>query len=252
MVIGMKKSYIHIVIFCTACVFTSCITNKQLTYLQKQGNDYKPVRYEPYKLRVNDEVSYYLMTSNTETQALYNNGQIGGTISLSTANFRIYEDGTVHLPIGQVKIGGLTLQDAEKAVRTAFSKIVPDAEIRLNLVNNYFYILGDYGKGRHVLYKENLNLYQALALAGDIGNTGDKKHIKIIRKGADGMDYVKTFDLRQESIIESEFYYVKPNDVIYIPTNPNSFFQIDSVTSFLTLIITPLSLFVMVMSLIKI
>ena len=251
MIIGMKKSHIYIIVVCIVCAFTSCISNKQTIYLQK-GNDYKPVQFEPYKLRLNDEISYYLMTSNTETQALYNGGQVGGLVNQNAKNsYRIYEDGTVHLPIGKVKIEGLTLPEAESAVRTAFSKIVPDAEIRLNIINNYFYILGDHGKGRYVLYKENLNIYQALALAGDISNTGDKKNIKIIRKGMYGMDYVKTFDLRQESIVESEFYYIKPNDVIYIPTNPKAFFQIDSVTSFMSLIVAPVSLFVLVMSLIK-
>ena len=88
-------------------------------------------------------------------------------------------------------------------------------------------------------------------MAGDISNVGDKRHIKIVRKGADGMDDIRIFDLREASIIESEFYYIQPNDVIYIPTNPNSFFRIDSVTSFVALIVTPLSFFAMVMSLIK-
>jgi len=246
----MKKNHRYIVVFCMAFVFASCISNKQTAYLQK-GNDYKPALYEPYKLRVNDEVSYFLMTANVETQALYNSGQTGISAGSTSISYRIYEDGTIHSPIGQIRIGGLTLREAEGAVRAAFSKIVPDAEIRLTLVNNYFYVLGDNGKGQHVLYKENLNIYQALALAGDISNMGDKKHIKIIRKGADGMDYVKVFDLRQVSIIESEYYYVKPNDVIYIPTNPNSFFRIDSVVSFMSLIVTPVSFFVMVMSLFK-
>ena len=86
-------------------------------------------------------------------------------------------------------------------------------------------------------------------MAGDIPNTGDKKHVSIIRKGADGMDNIKTFDLRQESIIESEFYYIQPNDVIYVPTNPNTFFRNDSLTSFVSLIVTPLSFVVMIMSL---
>ncbi len=243
-----NKSYIYIVVLSVACIFNSCITNKQTKYLQ-EGNSYKPVAYQQYKLRVNDEVAYYLLTSNLETQGLYNNGQVGGSMGSGTmVRYRIYEDGTIHLPVGQVVIAGLTLSEAENVVRKAFLRLVPDAEIKLNLVNNYFYVEGDYGKGQCYLYKENLNIYQALAMAGDISNTGDKKHIKIIRKGADGMDYVKTFDLREESIIESEYYYIKPNDVIYIPTNPNSFFRIDSVTSFVSLIVTPISLLVMVLT----
>ena len=244
-----NKSYIYIIIFCVACIFNSCITTKQTRYLQK-GNAYKPVVYRQYELRVDDEVSYYLLTANAETQALYNNGQAGGVASeRNNISYRIYEDGTIHLPIGQVRIAGLTLSEAEIAVKNAFLKMVPDAEIKLWLVNNVFYVESDGGRGQHVLYKENLNIFQALAMAGDIPSIGDKKHVTIIRKGADGMDYRKTFDLREESIIESEYYYIKPNDVIYVPTNPNTFFRNDSLTSFVSLIVTPLSIIVMVVSL---
>ncbi len=246
-----NKSYIYIVIFGIACLFNSCITGKHTNYLQ-EGNSYKPVAYQQYQLRIDDEVSYYLLTSNSETQAFYNNGQIGGFASgENTVRYRIYEDGMIYLPIGAVRIAGLTLREAQNVVRDAFLEFVPDAEIKLTMVNNYFYVLGDGGKDQHILYKENLNIFQALAMAGDISSIGDKKHIKIVRKGADGMDYIKTFDLREESIIESEFYYIKPNDVIYIPTGSNSFFRIDSVSSFVALIVTPISFIALFLSILK-
>lgn len=244
-----NKLYIYIIVFSVACIFNSCITTRQTKYLQA-GNSYGPVAYRPYQLRIDDEVSYYLLTSNTQTQALYNNGQVGGAVATDgNIGYRIYEDGTIHLPIGPVKIAGLTLSEAEAAVKNAFLRLVPDAEVKLRLVNNVFYVESDAGRGQQLLYKENLNIFQALAMASDIPDTGDKKHVSIIRKGADGMDYIKTFDLREESIIESEFYYIKPNDVIYVPTNPNTFFRNDSLTSFVSLIVTPLSFIAMVVSL---
>ena len=244
-----NKSYIYIIVFSVACIFNSCITTRQTKYLQ-EGNSYSPVAYQQYQLRIDDEVSYYLLTANAETQALYNNGQSGGVVSeRNDVGYRIYEDGTIHLPIGQVRIAGLTLSEAEKAVKNAFMRLVPDAEIKLRLVNNVFYVESDGGRGQQLLYKENLNIFQALAMAGDIPNIGNKKQVTIIRKGTDGLDYRKTFDLREESIIESEYYYIKPNDVIYVPTNPNTFFRNDSLTSFVSLIVTPLSFFAMIMSL---
>jgi len=245
-----NKSYIYIVVLSVVCLFGSCISNKQTKYLQK-GDSYQPVAFQHYKLRIDDEISYYLLTSNLQTQTLYNNGQTGQSVSFAKSGYRIYEDGTVHLPIGAVKVAGLTLREAEKTVKNAFMRVVPDAEIKLSMNNNYFYVVGDGKKGQYAVYKENLNIYQALAMAGDISNTGDKKNIKIIRKGEDGMDYIKTFDLREVSIVESEFYYVKPNDVIYVPTNATSFFRIDSVVTFVSLIVAPLSLFAMVMTLFK-
>lgn len=247
----MKKHlfFQKIVILSVILLFSSCITNKQKLYLQKEDDTrkYDMIAFEQYKLSVNDEIVYYLMTTSQETQYLYNAGNINN--SRNKLSYRIYEDGHVVLPtIGKVEIAGLTLREAEKEITEKFRQIVLDAEVKIALTNNYFYVQGDGGKGRFFMYKDNLNIFQALALAGDISNMGNKKEVKIIRKGGDGKDKVETFDLRKESIVESEYYYIRPNDVIYIPTNPNSFFRIDSMSSFVSLILAPVSLVVMSLS----
>ena len=249
----MQKIYIHhaIMLFLVAGLFSSCITNKQKKYLQEENRSTYDIQvFEQYQLRINDEVAYYLITTNQESQNLFNSGQSAfNSSSRRGSTYRIYEDGTIYLPfVGQVEIAGLTVRDAQKLLTSKFRHVVPDAEVRLALVNNYFYVLGDGGKGQYYMYKENLNIYQALAMAGDISSTGDKKNIKIVRKNQDGMDIVKTFDLRKESVIESEFYYVRPNDVIYVPTNSNSFFRVESLSSFIAMFVSPISLLYLVFS----
>lgn len=245
------KKYTHILIIAlVGLLSTSCITNKQKTYLQEESRKtYRQVPFKPYRLNVNDELIYYLLTSDTEAQALYNQMQ-GGTMSSQNQQvYRIYEDGCVVLPtIGQVKVAGYTLREAEILLSEKFKSVVVDSEVKLAIANNYFYVQGDGGKGQFYMYKDNLTIFQALALAGDISSMGDKKHVKVIRKGSDGRDYEKTFDIRKESIIESEYYYVRPNDVIYIPTNPNSFFRVESVSSFISLIIAPISLLSLILA----
>ena len=249
-----NKVYLYLVLLACIGTCSSCITKKDTTYLQRSKKAmYSPAPKQEYRLRVNDEISYVLMSSNPETQSYYN-GRVGGVAAYTVGNeglnsFRIYNDGTVHLPIGQIRIEGLTLREAEGVIRNAFSAIVLDAEIKLSLVNNHFYVQGgNGGNGQFPIYKENLNIFQALALAGDISKFGNKKKIHLIRKGPDGLDHVKIFDLTQESIIESEFYYVMPNDVFYIPTSPKSFFRVDSVTSFMSLIVTPISFLVSILN----
>jgi polysaccharide export outer membrane protein len=233
-------------------LFSSCITNKDKLYLQgdQRNKASKVVPFKSYKLNTDDEIIFYLMTSSRETQALYNNSQqsLGGHSSGYDRNnmpFRIDGDGYVDLPtVGKLKIAGLTLRDAETLITEHFKTIVVDAEVRVALSDNYFYVEGDGGKGRFPVYKEDLTIFQALALAGDISSTGDKAHIKLIRKGADGIDRMTVLDLRKESVIGTEQYYIQPNDVIYIPTNANSFFRIESVSGFVSMVVAPLSLVV--------
>jgi polysaccharide export outer membrane protein len=234
-------------------LFASCITSKDKLYLQKEEGEktYRTVPFQQYRLGINDEIVYYMMTTSAETQYLYNAGQYLGN-GIQSITFRIYEDGCVVLPtIGKVPIAGLTIREAEKVITEKFSSIVTDTEVKIALANNYFYVQGDGGKGQFYVYKENLNIFQALAMAGDISSIGDKKHIKIIRKGADGRDHIESFDIRKESIVESDYYYIHPNDVIYIPTNPNSFFRIESVSSFVSFVVAPISLVIMSLSYLK-
>jgi polysaccharide export outer membrane protein len=241
-VMARKIIYAGLTIFVT-CFLSSCITNKQKKYLQSSKPVYKQVDFEEYKLRVDDEIIYQLITTNTESQTVFNSHSNAGYTQNYNSAYRIYDDGTVYLPfIGQVEIVGLTIRETQIKLKTKFREYAPDAEVKVALANNYFYVLGDGGRGQFYLYKDNLNIYQAMALAGDISSIGDKRHIKVIRKDIGGIDRVKTFDLRKESVIESEFYYVKPNDVIYIPTNPNSFFRIESFSSFVSFFVAPLSL----------
>jgi protein involved in polysaccharide export with SLBB domain len=248
---AMKNKFYTISVAClSVLLFSSCITNKQKLYLQNDGSNNRRVAvpFQQYQLGVNDEIIYYLMTSNQGTQYLYSNSsEYAGAGSSSgrtdTPVFRIYEDGCVYLPtVGKIRVAGLTVREAERVIAERFKTVVLDAEVKVALANNYFYVQGDGGKGRFYLYKEDLTIFQALAMAGDISSTGDKQHIKIIRTGADGMDHIRTLDLRQESIVGTEYYYIRPNDVIYIPTNANAFFRIESVSGFISLIVAPLAL----------
>ena len=73
------------------------------------------------------------------------------------------------------------------------------------------------------MYKEHLTIYQALALAGDIDVYGDRFSISIMRKSAEGT-VVKEFDITDKNIVDSEYYYVQPNDVIYVKPMKGKFF----------------------------
>ncbi len=253
-----NKIYIYVATLFLVSLFGSCITNKQKTYLQDDSKNrtYEIEPYKQYRLCMNDEVSMYLMTSSAETQYLYNAGMAGiqaGNMGSTFNVFRIYDNGCVVLPtVGSIKIAGMTLREAETAITKAYKEaVVEDAEVKLALTNNYFYVQGDQGKGQFFMYKEKMTIFQALAMAGDLSSVGDKRNVKIIRKGVDGVDEIKTLDLRKESIVESEYYYIYPNDVIYISTNSNSFFRIDSVSSFISLFVAPISLLVTVITLFK-
>jgi polysaccharide export outer membrane protein len=144
---------------------------------------------------------------------------------------------------------GLTEAEAQDSLRAAFREIIPDADVKLALYNKYFSVIGDARSGQFYIYKEKMNIFQALAMTGDVMNSGDRRHIRIIRPRDNGEEpEILEFDMRTNSIIDSKYYYVYPNDVIYVARTKDSFYKVPTYTGFLSLITSSMSLLISVLT----
>lgn len=249
----MKRMRHILVILCAVCL-TGCYSHRAIGYLQEPTKtnklpQYDSVPYEPYRIRVNDEIIYRLITLDetiSKTLAANNtvsNGQYANS-------YRVYSDGTVDLPfLPPVHIAGLTEQEAQDTIRAAFREIIPDADVKMVLYNKYFSVVGDARAGRYYIYKEKMNIFQALAMTGDVMNSGDRRHIRIIRPrdGAQEPEILE-FDMRTNSIIDSKYYYIYPNDVIYVARTKDSFYKVPTYTGFLGLITSSVALLTTVLN----
>lgn len=239
----MKKIIYYILAFTSIIVAaSSCISSEETNYMQNLPKDYPLVSFEEYKLSVRDNITCQISTTDEETRELYRAILADTPGQQSGIGLVIYEDSTIILPFfGAVKVAGLTLQQAELKVQDMMQESILDAQVKLSLLNNNFYIYANDRQGAYRVYKENLTIYQALAISGQTSDNMDLSKVTIVRKGEDGKDIRKIFDLRSQDVIQSEFYYIKPNDVIYFPTNKNSFFSVTSVSSFINMVMTPLT-----------
>lgn len=239
----MKKVIYYIVAFISIIVAaSSCISSEETNYMQNLPKDYPLVSFEEYKLSVRDNITCQISTTDEETRELYRAILADTPGQQSGIGLVVYEDSTIILPFfGSVKVAGLTLQQAELKVQDMMQESILDAQVKLSLLNNNFYIYANDKQGAYRVYKENLTIYQALAISGQTTDRMDLSKVTIVRKGEDGKDIRKIFDLRSQDVIQSEFYYIKPNDVIYFPTNKNSFFSVTSVSSFINMVMTPLT-----------
>ena len=236
-----------------AVLLSACYSHRQIGYLQEPTKSnklpvYDSVPYEPYKIRVNDELIYRLITlDETISKALDANN----ANSYQYANtYRVHEDGTIDLPfLKPIKVTGLTEQEAQETIRAAFREIIPDADVKVALYNKTFSVIGDANAGRYFIYKEKMNIFQALALTGDVMNSGDRRHIRIIRPREGAQDpEILEFDMRTNSIIDSKYYYIYPNDVIYVARTKDSFYKVPTYTGFLGLITSSVALLTTVLN----
>lgn len=236
-----------------AVAMTGCYSHRAIGYLQEPTKSnklpvYDSVPYQPYRIRVNDEIIYRLITMDeTISKSLGNNTSNAGQYANS---YRVFADGTVDLPfLKPIKVQGLTETEAQDTLRAAFKEIIPDADVKVALYNKFFSVVGDANAGRYFIYKEKMNIFQALAMTGDVMNSGDRRHIRIIRPRDGGQEpEILEFDMRTNSIIDSKYYYVYPNDVIYVARTKDSFFKVPTYTGFLGLITSSVALLTTVLN----
>jgi len=235
--------------FAMMATLTGCYGYRQVGLLQERDDlpQYDSAAYKPYRLQVNDEIIYRVVTMD-ET--------IAKTLSTNTNNvgqyansYRIYSDGTVDIPfLPPVKLEGLTELEAQDTLRAAFREIIPDADVKLAMYNKRFTVMGDANSGIYTIYKERMTIFQALAMSGDLLNSGDRRHVRIIRPRGNAEPEVLEFDIRTNSIIDSEYYYVYPNDLIYVSRDKGSFYKQSSYSGFLALITSSVSLLITVLN----
>ena len=239
----MKSIKLYI-IFAVAVLLSSCYNYKTIGLLQEKNPTlpvYQKEAYEDYRLQINDEIIYRLLTSDETISKLISSG----TSSMSSQNmisYRIYPDGTVDLPfLKKIPVAGLTLNQASRVVEEKFKEIIPDAAVKLSIANKTFTIIGEAGTGVYPIIREKMTIYQALSLSGNLNNAGDFKNVRIIRETEKGTEVLQ-FDIRPVSLIESQYYYIYPNDIIYVQRAKSSFYKVNNWSSFMGLISTSLSL----------
>lgn len=236
--------------FC--CLFSSCITSGKINYMQPPGFNipaYKDsLSFEDYKLRIGDRITMKIYSTDDQTNSFFNNSTgnsamtstSGGIMDLNT--YLIEKNGTINLPmVGEVLLVGQTAREATSTLEKAIESLFKFSTVEIRIVNRNFSIIGN-GKASYIaIPQEKVNIFKAIAMAGDLGIYADRSKIRVLRETDNGVQ-IKTFDLRSSDIIHSEFFYIEPNDVIYIQTINERFFSITNLPSLVSTTISTFSI----------
>ncbi len=221
---------------------TSCISNRNIAYLQ-YGDEYRePESIEKdalvrsyntgtsgYRLQPGDLLDIKI---STRTPMVYNpfldadrslvpgqayTQQTRPESQIQPQGYHIDPDGYLHLPlIGKTEVAGLTTRETEKALAAKVEEILDDPVVRTKLLNFRFTVIGEVnGESTLVSGEEHLTMLQAIGMAGGISEFGDLSRVKVIRRDGDD-SYVFYVNLLTEQFLTSSFYFVHPNDVIVV------------------------------------
>ena len=211
-----------------AVIFASCVPQKKMRYLKDAemaaeniSKEYVNDRTIDYKLQPGDNLYIHVVNTIDERSAASINGDVRGYLS-SDANIylqttTIDKEGRVEMPlVGKIEVKNLTVDEAKNKLQTAINTYINGSMLVVKLASFNVTLLGEVSRpGMYKVYQSQINLFEAMSLAGNMTNFAKKSEVKIIRQTDNGSEIV-TVDMGQADILSSPYYYLKPNDIVYV------------------------------------
>lgn len=151
-------------------------------------------------------------------------GTSGANAASSPSEYTVSSDGTIIFPVlGAVYCKGMTKQQFKEDLESRLKRYLTDPLVTITLTNFNISVLGEVKQpGQKTSPNEKLNLFQAIALAGDLTYDANRTNVKLIRTSeATGKDEVVSLDLSEASIMNSPYYYLQQNDILYVEPDRN-------------------------------
>ncbi|MEO5563144.1 MAG: polysaccharide biosynthesis/export family protein [Chitinophagaceae bacterium] len=230
-----KIIYIFLLVPAVAGLF-SCKTSKQLPYFQDLPEK-EPVTkiatpsYEPLKLQANDDIQVTISSTSPEASQFFNlvavtppSGSSNSASVGSPALINLYHvsfSGNITMPVlGDIKVAGLTTEQVKADISERLKDYLKNAVVTVNLTNFKVTVIGEVNKPVVIpVQGQTINVLEAVGASGDMTVFGIRKNVKIIRKLPDGTTEVAILDFNKSNVMQSPYFQLKQNDIVYIQPN---------------------------------
>ncbi len=215
-------------------LFTGCSGTKNVAYFQNSETvDLDPSRIL-YDARImpKDILTITVSMSDGEAAAPFNmtvptpltQGQRSTYSQEMLQSYLVDNDGCIDFPrVGRLHVGGLTKSQAERMILEKIKPYMNEAEtpiVTVRMTNYKISVLGEVSKpGMYTVGNEKISILEALAQAGDLTIYGVRTNVKLIREDSTGKKTIYVLDLTDANIINSPYYYLQQNDIVYVEPN---------------------------------
>ena len=230
----MKKiSYFFLAAVAVLAV-TSCSTPKNVAYIQNSDDvDYAKSEFL-YDARImpKDILTITVNTVNPEASEPFNlliHNTLNASRSIATSGgalqtYLVDNNGCIDFPVvGTLQVGGLTKSMCEKLIHDKIQRYMNAEEnpiVTVRMSNYKISVIGEVNRpGMFNVGNEKINIFEALAQAGDLSIYGVRDRVKLIRENAKGRKEIHTINLNDANIVNSPYYYLQQNDVVYVEPN---------------------------------
>lgn len=230
-----KKVSLFVFLLAAAFIFSSCVTRKKLTYfnnVDQSTADSVNLTYEPIVdpwVQVGSVLTITVWALDMDAAAPYNlpvmtyltpgSSQISTVNSLQT--FLVDEEGMIDFPLlGKVEVAGLRRTEVKAKLEELLSSQLKTPLVNVNVINQSVTILGEVARpGRYSIVNGRLTIPELLANAGDLTPYGKRNNLLLTREKDGKLEFIR-LNLNEDEIFNSPYFFLMPNDVVYV--SPNS------------------------------
>ncbi len=208
-------------------LMSSCIPQRQVVLVQDavpEESAFKTTEQvtERYVLKPNDYLFINVSSPNIELSAFYN-PQSNQKTSSSQMRAELFYYGLddscrIDFPVaGLIDLKGCNLREAKERIYEAVAKTLTGFTLTVRLASNTFSIIGEVNKqGNYTMSRDQMTVFDAVSMAGGFTSYAKRREVKLLRKNEHGEVEAHVLDMTKGAFIESDYYYVYPNDVIYV------------------------------------
>ncbi|OQY04589.1 MAG: hypothetical protein B6I20_02770 [Bacteroidetes bacterium 4572_117] len=231
-VIKQNRTTILLFFIISILILSSCVPQSKIRYLQAKDKDTTTtfvLKQRPKNTVQPFDNLYIKIISPDEATSRMLNSETGGAgmqnVNYHMISYTVNDSGYVDFPFaGLIYVEDLTILEAKYVIEKALRVYVSNASVIVKFVGKSVTILGEVARqGEYVIFSDNISIFKALSLAGGLTDFGDREHVTILREENDKAHFYE-IDLSDKKITSSDFYYLKPNDVVVVqPLNHKSF-----------------------------
>jgi polysaccharide export outer membrane protein len=224
--VSFRKKIIFFAFTITIGLLSSCVTHRDLAYLKDKNENikaYKEAELPDYRLKPNDEL--YIQISSLDEAAANVFSKSGQDPNIgyiqpygaSLLAYSIDKEGYLFLPvIGKILVKDKTIAEVIVILKDSLNHILNQPVVSVKLVNRFVSVLGEVKNPGHFSYSQDkFNIYDAIGLAGDITDYGNRTKVMLIRN-ENGENLRINIDLTKSEILTSDYFFMRPNDIIYV------------------------------------
>ena len=248
-------------------LLSSCMSTKKVTYFQDKESVDAALSKGLYdaKIMPKDVLQIQAFSMTPGSAEPFNLLKLTGSATTTTSgqstiyDYLVDNAGNIEYPVvGTVHLAGLTKSQAEELIKSKIQPYLAENEnivVHVRMINYKYAVLGGVNKpGMFTTQNEKVSILEAIAQAGDLTTFAERDKIFLIREDSEGQKHYHQLDISQASIVNSPYYYLQQNDVVYVEPKKsqarNAFFS-SSTSIFFTMTSMLMSLATFILAITK-